>query len=121
MCVSDSRLRIKCRSYEALAMKPFITALIVTLFLASIVRAQTIRAPEGCLEQNEKTAALINQYRELRERKRRLPEGVFDADLDDYKGKLHEVLCELGLRLGHPPYTKERVVACLGEPDAIRS
>ena len=74
-----------------------------------------------CLDQNDKIATLISQYKELRVRRRQLPEGVFDNDLSGHGGKLHEVLSALGSELGHPPYTKEKIVACLGEPDAIRN
>jgi hypothetical protein len=70
---------------------------------------------------DKKVVALINQYRELRERRRHLPDGAYDKDLRDHGGKLHRVLQSLGTALGHPPYTKKIIVGCLGEPDATRN
>ena len=72
-----------------------------------------------CHEQNKEIASLIQQYQELRDRRRQLRAGVFDADLDSDKGKLHGVLYKLGEELGHPPYTKEKILKCLGEPEFV--
>jgi hypothetical protein len=40
----------------------------------------------------QKIVALIGEYEELREKRRRLPEGSYDKDLRDNGGKLHRVL-----------------------------
>jgi hypothetical protein len=78
-------------------------------------------ANEKCKASDPQLAALIEEYRGLRERRRRLPAGKFDNDLSGHGGRLHEVLSALGPALGHPPETKQNLQACLGEPDAIRS
>jgi hypothetical protein len=70
---------------------------------------------------DRKVVALIDQYKELKDRRRHLPDGTYDKDLRDHGGKLHTVLFSLGTELGHPPYTKKIIAGCLGEPDAIRN
>lgn len=102
-------------------MKHLILTLAAILFFTSFTFAQSLDADRKCQEQSEKVATLAHQYRELRNKRRRLPEGEFDKDLSDYRGKLHKVLVELASELGHPPFTKKNIVACLGEPDAIRN
>jgi hypothetical protein len=72
-----------------------------------------------CEGLDRKVVALIEQYRELRERRRHLADGVYDKDLRDHGGKMHRVLQSLGEELGHPPFTKKMIAGCLGEPDAI--
>jgi hypothetical protein len=72
-----------------------------------------------CQALDKKVIALIDQYKELRERRRHLPDGAYDKDLRNHGGKLHRVLQSLGTELGHPPSTKKTIVECLGEPDAI--
>jgi hypothetical protein len=83
--------------------------------------ARSNQADSQCQGLGKKVVALINQYKELRERRRHLPDGAYDKDLRDHGGKLHRVLHSLGTELGHPPYTKKIIVGCLGEPDAIRN
>src|SRR3977135_2270502 len=91
------------------------------LFLAGGTTARTNQSDSPCRGLDKKVVALIIQYEELRERRRRLPDGVYDKDLRDHGGKLHNVLYSLGTELGHPPYTKKIIVGCLGEADAIRN
>lgn len=102
-------------------MKHLIISLAAILFLAGISSAQSKDSEVGCQEQNPKIVALISQYKELRDKRRRLPEGTYDKDLRDFKGELHRVLYSLGIELGHPPYTKQIIVGCLGKPDAIKN
>jgi hypothetical protein len=102
-------------------MKYFIVSLAAILFFAGTSLAQPKDSRDRCTGLNKKVAALIGQYRELREKRRQLAPGNRDRDLDNHGGKLHEVLSSLGVELGHPPYTKENIVTCLGEPDAVRS
>ena len=90
-------------------------------FIGGVSPAQPKDSADPCKDLNKKTAALISEYKELRERRRRLPQGTFDRDLSGDGGRLSEVLSDLGKELGHPPYTKKIVTRCLGEPDAIRS
>jgi hypothetical protein len=70
---------------------------------------------------NKKVGALIQEYRDLRIRRARLQPGEYDRDLNDYGGRLHEVLSSLGEELGHPPYLKKEIVDCLGKPDAVKN
>lgn len=74
----------------------------------------------ACQILEPKIVALISRYEELRERRSKLPQGTFDEDVQADGGSLHRVLNALGRELGHPPYTKEIITACLGEPDALR-
>lgn len=103
-------------------MKYSITAIAMLLFFiggASSSRAKDSAA--ACKDLNKQIAALASEYQELRERRRRLPQGTFDRDLSAHGGRLQEVLSALGTELGHPPYTKKIVTNCLEEPDAVRS
>lgn len=102
-------------------MKYSIAVIAVHMFFAggaSFARPKDSAAT--CKDLNRKIAALADEYKELRERRRQLPQGTFDNDLSGHGGRLHEVLSALGVELGHPPYTKKIVTACLEEPDAIR-
>lgn len=98
-----------------------IISLVAILFLAGASPAQSKDSGDVCQERSQKIVALINEYKELREKRRRLPEGSYDKDLRDDGGKLHRVLSSLGAELGHPPYTKQIIVGCLGEPDAVKN
>lgn len=103
-------------------MKYFVLPLIIILLLASIVTsAQTEKPNAKCKGVGERAKTLINQYKDLREKRRALPPGTFDRDVSANGGKLSLVLSALGRELGRPPYTKQIILACLGEPDAIRS
>ena len=95
----------------------FSVSAILLLVGGTVARAN--QSDSQCQGLDRKVVALINQYKELRERRRHLPEGVYDKDLRDHGGKLQTVLQALGRELGHPPYTRKIVVGCLGEPDAI--
>jgi len=102
-------------------MKHLTVSLSAILFLAGGTTARSNESDNQCQGLDKKVVALINQYKELRERRRHLPDGAYDKDLRDHSGKLHRVLQSLGTELGHPPYTGKIIVGCLGEPDAIRN
>jgi hypothetical protein len=102
-------------------MKYLIFPLAIILFFSSAPGAQSNDSDNNCEKLNKNAAALVNEYKELRERSRKLPEGTFDKDLDHAGGRLSKVLSSLGVELGHRPFTKKIIVNCLGEPDAIRS
>jgi hypothetical protein len=102
-------------------MNRLIFPLAAVLFLASASFAQPKDSRRGCQGLNGKVIALIGEYKELRERSRQLPDGVYDKDLRDHDGKLHRVLSSLSIELGHPPYTKQLIVECVGAPDAIKN
>ena len=83
--------------------------------------ADSTASDSPCRGLDKKAVALIDEYKELRERRRRLPEGAYDKDLRDHGGRLHRVLQALGTELGHPPYTTKLLVGCLGKPDAVHT
>lgn len=64
---------------------------------------------------------LAAEFRELRERKRKLPQGVFDATLSGSGGRLSVVMGQLGQRLGQPPTTRTRLLELLGAPDGTKT
>jgi hypothetical protein len=66
-------------------------------------------------------AELASRYRELRERRGRLPLGVFDRDTQADGGELHRVLAALGAELGRAPHTARTITRCLGAPDAVKN
>jgi hypothetical protein len=102
-------------------MKKFVLSLAAVLLFASAPFAQPKDSVDACREMNKKVGALIQEYRDLRIRRARLQPGEYDRDLNDYGGRLHEVLSSLGEELGHPPYLKKEIVDCLGKPDAVKN
>lgn len=102
-------------------MKQLTVFVSAILFLAGGTAARSNQADNQCQGLDQKVVALINQYKELRQRRRHLPDGAYDKDLRDHGGKLHRVLQSLGTELGHPPSTRKIIVGCLGEPDAINN
>jgi len=102
-------------------MKSFLISLSAILLLASGSLAQSKKAEDKCKALDPKAIELIGQYKELREKRRRLPQGEFDKDLQADDGSLSRVLSELGVLLGHPPQTKQIIQTCLGEPDAVKN
>jgi hypothetical protein len=102
-------------------MKYFALSLAAVLLFVSVPFARPKDSGDGCPEVNKKVAALVQEYKDLRVRRSRLPEGTYDGDLNGYGGKLHEVLSSLGEELGHPPYLKKEIVDCLGKPDAVKN
>jgi hypothetical protein len=100
-------------------MKSLIVSLMLLLAGASFARSKDM--DDKCQGLSKKVLALISEYKELRERRARLPEGVHDRDLSSYGGKLHGVLASLGEELGHAPFTKQQIVECVGEPDAVKN
>lgn len=102
-------------------MKQLTVFVSAILFLAGGTAARANESDSQCQGLNKKVVGLINQYKELRERRWHLPDGAYDKDLRDHGGQLHRVLQSLGAELGHPPYTRKIIVGCLGEPDAIRN
>lgn len=96
-------------------------ALVVILFVTAASSARADDSERRCQGLNKSISALVSEYRELRERRRQLPQGTFDHDLQAGNGKFHRVLYTLGREMGRPPYTERTVVSCLGEPDAVRN
>ena len=112
---------IDLTSSSSCVMKHLTLLLSAILFLAGRTAARASESDNPCQGLDKRVVAMINEYKELRERQRHLAAGVYDKDLRDHGGKLHRVLESLGRELGHPPYTKKIIVGCLGEPDAIRN
>lgn len=96
-------------------------ALTAVLFLASAAQARAVDSEDACRGLDKRVAALAARYRELRERRERLPQGVFDRELQASGGKFHEVLAALGAELGRPPHTRRTITGCLGAPDAVKN
>src|SRR5436190_19945198 len=101
-------------------MKRLTVSVSAVLLLAGGLAARSNQSDNHCQGLDKKVILLVNEYKELRERRRHWPDGAYDKDLRDHGGKLHRVLDSLGTELGRAPYTKKTIVACLGEPDAIR-
>jgi hypothetical protein len=101
-------------------MRLILLATVMAIVFA-LPAARANQSDSQCQGLNKKVVALINQYNELRERRRHLPDGAYDKDLRTHGGKLHRVLQSLGTELGHPPHTRKIIVGCLGAPDAIRN
>ena len=96
-------------------------ALTAILLVAAAAPARAAGSEDGCRGPDQRVAALAREYRGLRERRRQLPRGVFDEQLQADGGKLHGVLSALGAEMGRPPYTRRTITECLGSPDAVKS
>ena len=96
-----------------------LAAILFIAAAASIARADN--SVNKCQGLDANVSALAGEYRELRERRRQLPQGTFDQDLQADGGRFHRVLYSLGMEMGRPPYTRRIVVRCLGEPDAVKN
>lgn len=103
------------------AMKHLFLSLAAILFLTGLSLAQAEDSANRCRGMSKEVVALSSQYKELRERRRRLPSGEWDEELSNEGGKLSKVLSSLGVELGHPPYTKRTILSCLGAPDAVKN
>lgn len=102
-------------------MKQLTLSVSAILLLAGGTTARSNEPDSQCQALDRQVAGLVRQYKELRERRRKLPEGTYDKELRDHGSKLHRILQSLGTELGHPPHTKKIIVGCLGEPDAIKN
>jgi hypothetical protein len=102
-------------------MKHLLLSLAAALLFTGLSFAQGKDSAGGCEGMSKEVAVLVRQYRELRQRRSRLPRGERDPDLSDDGGKLSKVLSRLGTELGQPPYTKRAIVECLGAPDAVKN
>ena len=100
-------------------MKRSMFSIATILFLANVSPAPLKSSEQQCQELNKNAVELIRQYKELRERRRLLPEGTFDRDISAWGGKLHRVISALGVELGHQPFTRDLIVKCVGEPDQV--
>lgn len=100
-------------------MKHLAFRLSAILFFAGETIARSSDADNQCQGLDKRVVSLADEYKELRERRRHLPDGVDAKDLRDHGGKLHKALQSLGTELGHPPSTRKTIIACLGAPDAI--
>jgi hypothetical protein len=103
------------------AMTRLFISLIAVLLCACASSAQSRDSADPCKGLDKRIAALASQYRELRERRRRLPQGSYDKDLSGSEGTLPKVLSSLGSELGRPPYTRKIIESCMGEPDAVKA
>ena len=102
-------------------MKYLIFPIALLLFCSCATTSQVFGSGNKCQKLDEKTALLVSEYQQLRDRRRGLPKGASDPDLDHDGGRLSRVLSALGRALGHKAYTKESIINCLGAPDAIRT
>jgi hypothetical protein len=93
----------------------------ILLLLISASPAFARDARDLCTGLDQKVVNLVSEYRELRKRRTELPQGVFDHDISASGGRLSKVLSALGVEFGRPAYSKEKIVACMSAPDAVKS
>jgi hypothetical protein len=62
-------------------------------------------------------AELSHRFQELRQRRKAKKAGELDRSVDGFGGELHEVMTDLGKRLGVAGTAAARVLAIMGEPD----
>lgn len=101
-------------------MRPLMLASVI-LFAQGAAVAQTKNPGARCTELGPEVLSLISQYKELREKRSRLPQGEFDEELQSSGGRLSKVLNALGKELGRAPHTRQTIVECVGQPDAVRT
>jgi hypothetical protein len=107
-----------CRKTKR-AVNFFAFCVIVLWLSATATSAQTLSSHKKLKQLSPELKALIKSFRELREKSRRLPQGVFDKDLSGYGAKLHRTLIALGQELGKPAFTKREIVEWMGKPDRV--
>jgi hypothetical protein len=88
-------------------------AAIVELGSAGAVLAVSRRAWSAARTLRE----LGQRFGELRRRRRAHKPGQFDRDVEGWGGELHQVMTELGTRLGAEGTPGARVIEIMGEPD----
>jgi hypothetical protein len=71
---------------------------------------------QGCLISRE-TEEIAAQFRDLRAIKGHFQDGDWNADVDTWMGRKHQIMLQLGARLGAGNCRREQVVQLLGPPD----
>lgn len=66
----------------------------------------------------EATQAMADEFRSLRAVRGHFAGGTWNDDVDKWMGRKHQLMIELGDRLGGGAYSRTRVVDLLGAPDA---
>lgn len=102
-------------------MKSFTLPLAIALLVTCVATGQSQTARDRCTDPSDNLSRLVSDYKILRARRAALAAGVFDRDVSASGGKLEEVMSKLGFELGRPPFKKDDIVACLGDPDAIKT
>lgn len=72
-------------------------------------------------KQNDEIMKLVNQYMKLLNKRKSLPEGKSDNELDKFGCLLQTTMERLGELLGNQDYTKKDIVNIMGKPDTILS
>jgi hypothetical protein len=67
----------------------------------------------------EAIQAMADEFRSLRAIQGHFGGGTWNDDVDKWTGRKHQLMIELGDRLGEGAYGRTRVVDLLGAPDAI--
>ena len=71
---------------------------------------------QGCLISRE-SEELAAQFRDLRTIKGHFQDGDWNADVDTWMGRKHQLMIQLGTRLGAGDCRRAQVVQLLGPPD----
>jgi hypothetical protein len=99
----------------------FALALVVlVLFLALPSLASTPPNSPPPPSSDISTAELAKRYQQYRKEMREGTDEV-RAKLRDWRGPMHEVMAQLGERLGSGHHTSKEVIALLGPPDEVIS
>jgi hypothetical protein len=77
---------------------------------------ETVEHDDLAMDSIEDIAA---EFRNLRETKGHFEGGTWDDDVDKWMGRKHQVMIQLGSRLGAGEYSKTEVIQLLAPPDLI--
>jgi hypothetical protein len=88
-----------------------------TLFTACAGRAS---APDATVEtaMEEPIRDMAQEFKSLRAIEGHFSGGAWNDDVDEWMGRKHQLMIELGERLGGGTYSRSQVVDLLGAPDA---
>jgi len=99
------------------------TILILLLLAGCAGRANTPSAPlETARADNLATASVQDiaaEFRNLRTIKGHFEGGTWKDDVDKWMGRKHQLMIQLGSRLGAGEYSKTQIIQWLGSPDLI--
>lgn len=95
----------------------FVLIFISVLFISGC--AKKIHSQISTPKQNDEIMKLTNQYKQLRDKRKSLPDGKWDNELDNFGCLLQTTLERLGKLLGNSAYTKTDIINIMGKPDEV--
>lgn len=96
----------------------FTLTLVLMVILAGCAGRPSAPGTPGATDPLEDIAA---EFRSLRTLKGHFEGGTWNDDLDKWMGRKHQLMIQLGSRLGAGEYSKAQVIQLLAPPDLVAS